>query len=60
LKRESGEYELRKEFGKFGNIEKIMIREHYCFINFEKHESAVAAIKEMDGATFVNGETLKV
>jgi RNA recognition motif-containing protein len=37
-----------------------MIREHYCFINFEKHESAVAAIAEMDGATFVHGEVLKV
>lgn len=37
-----------------------MIREHFAFINFEEHESAVAAIKEMDGSTFVHGEILKV
>lgn len=37
-----------------------MIRDHYCFVKFEQHESAVAAIKEMDGSTFVHGETLKV
>jgi RNA recognition motif-containing protein len=37
-----------------------MIRDHYAFVKFEEHESAVAAIKEMDGSTFIHGEMLKV
>lgn len=37
-----------------------MIRDHYCFVKFDEHLSAVAAIEKMDGSTFVHGETLKV
>ena len=37
LKRESGENDIRREFGKFGAIEKVMIRDHYCFVKFEEH-----------------------
>jgi RNA recognition motif-containing protein len=37
-----------------------MIRDHYAFVKFEQHESAVEAIKQMDGATFIHGEVLKV
>lgn len=36
------------------------MRNNYAFIIFENHESAVSAIEEMNGKTFVNNERLTV
>ena len=60
LKRESGEGDLRREFGRCGPIKKIMIKDHFAFIDFESHESALDAIREFDGKEFIHGEVLKV
>jgi len=37
-----------------------MHRDHFAFVDFENHESALEAIKEFDGKEFINGEVLKV
>jgi len=36
------------------------MKNFYAFVDYEDHESAVEAIKGMDGQTFVNGELLTV
>lgn len=36
------------------------MKNDYAFVDFTNHESAVEAIKEMNGATFINGEKLTV
>ena len=36
------------------------MKNFYAFVDYEEHESAVQAVKEMDGKTFVNGELLTV
>jgi RNA recognition motif-containing protein len=51
---------LRNEFSKFGHIKNIVLKHAYAFIDFEDHEAASRAVKEMNGKTFVNGEELVV
>jgi RNA recognition motif-containing protein len=36
------------------------LKHAYAFIDFEDHEAADRAIKEMNGKSFVNGEDLVV
>jgi len=36
------------------------MKEFFAFVDFEEHESAVKAIEEMNGSTFINGELLTV
>lgn len=47
-------------FSKFGRVRKITMKQFYAFVDYEDHESAVEAIKQMNGTTFVNGEHLSV
>lgn len=54
------ESDLQDAFSKFGKIKQIVLKHAYAFIDFEDHEAAVQAVKEMDGKTFVNGEELVV
>lgn len=54
------ESDLQDAFSKFGKIKQIVLKHSYAFIDFEEHEAAVQAIKEMDGKTFINGEELVV
>jgi arginine/serine-rich splicing factor 7 len=60
LSRKTTESDLKSEFSKFGNIKNIVLKHAYAFIDFEDHESAERAIKEMNGKSFVNGEDLVV
>ena len=60
LHRRTREEDLREAFSKFGKLKEVSLKFNYAFIEYEDHESAVAAIKEMDGKTFVNGEELVV
>jgi len=36
------------------------MKQHYAFVQYEDHESAVKAIEGMDKTTFINGEYLHV
>jgi|LakMenEpi03Aug12_release.lakeMendotaPanAssembly.Ray.scaffolds.fasta_scaffold1031342_2 RNA recognition motif-containing protein len=47
-------------FSKFGNITNINLKDHFAFVDFDDHEAATQAIKEMNGKTFIHGEVLKV
>ena len=47
-------------FEKFGKINKVTLKDTYAFVDFETHEAAVEAVKEMDGKKFFNDEILKV
>jgi RNA recognition motif-containing protein len=60
LSRRTREEDLKQEFSKFGRIKNVTLKLSYAFIDFDDHESAVAAVKEMDGKAFVNGEELVV
>lgn len=60
LSRRTNESDLRSEFSKFGTIKNIVLKHAYAFIDFEDHEAAGRAIKEMNGKSFVNGEDLVV
>jgi RNA recognition motif-containing protein len=45
---------------KFGRIKELALKYTFAFIDYEEHDSAVRAIREMDRVRFVNGETLLV
>lgn len=60
LHRRTREDDLKESFSKFGKIKQVVLKAAYAFIDYEDHESAVAAVKEMNGVTFVNGEELVV
>lgn len=60
LHRSTREQDLREAFSKFGKIRECALKYSFAFIDFEDHEHAVRAIKEMDGKKFVNGEVLLV
>ncbi len=60
LHRSTRESDLREGFSKFGRLREVALKNLYAFIDFEEHESAVRAIKEMDRKVFVNGEELVV
>jgi RNA recognition motif-containing protein len=60
LHKRTREEDLRDAFSKFGKLKEVSLKFNYAFIEYEDHEAAVAAIKEMDGKTFVNGEELVV
>ena len=51
---------MKDAFSKFGRIKNIILKHSYAFIDFDDHEAADAALKEMNGKTFVNGEELVV
>ena len=60
LDRRTGQSDIDQAFGKFGVIKSITLKNFYAFVDFEDHAAAEAAIKEMNGVTFVNGEYLNV
>ena len=60
LSRRSREDDLRDGFSKFGKINQIVLKNAYAFIDFDDHESALAALREMNGKQFLNGEELVV
>jgi RNA recognition motif-containing protein len=60
LHRRTREDDLRDAFSKFGKIKNLVLKQSYSFIDYEDHEAAVAAVKEMNGKAFVNGEELVV
>ena len=60
LSRRSNEDDLRDSFSKFGRIKNIVLKNNFAFIDFEDHEAAVQAVKNMHGRSFVNGEDLIV
>ena len=51
---------MQDKFSKFGSIKEVILKRSYAFIDFEEHESAAAAVNEMNGKVFVNGEELTV
>jgi RNA recognition motif-containing protein len=60
LNRETGKSDIMNNFSKFGNITNINLKDHFAFVDFDDHEAATQAIKEMNGKTFIHGEVLKV
>ena len=60
LDRRTRESDLKEAFLKFGKIKDIIVKHSYAFINYEDHEAATNAVKDMNGVTFVNGEQLSV
>lgn len=60
LHRRTREDDLKEAFSAFGKIKGIILKHTYAFIDFEEHEAAEKAIKEMNRKTFVNGEELVV
>ena len=54
------EAELKHAFDKYGQIREIALKHGYAFIDFETHDSAVRAIKEMDRKTLPSGEEIVV
>lgn len=38
----------------------MTLKNYYAFVDYEDHEAAVEAIKQMNGVQFVNGEVLTV
>ena len=60
LDRRTREDDLREAFSKFGKLKEVALKFNYAFIDYEDHESAAAALRDMDGKTFVNGEKLIV
>ena len=59
LDKRTRQSDVEKEFGRFGKIKTVTMKIHYAFVDYEDHESALAAL-EMNNQTFVNGETLVV
>ena len=51
---------MQDKFSEYGKIKQVTLKHAYAFIDYEDHESAVRAIKEMDRKTFINGEELVV
>lgn len=60
LHRRTREDDLREAFSKYGRIKDVVLKHSYAFIDYEDHEAADAALREMNGKTFVNGEELVV
>lgn len=60
MNRETGKSDIMNNFSKFGNITNINLKDHFAFVDFDDHEGAMQAIKEMNGKTFIHGEVLKV
>ena len=60
LSRNTRESEIRDAFSKYGEIKAIVLKYNYAFVDFEQHEAADQAVREMNGRTFVNGEELVV
>lgn len=60
LDRRTREDDLREKFQKYGRIKNIVLKTTYAFIDYDDHESAEQAVKEMNGKVFVNGEELVV
>lgn len=54
--------DLEREFGKFGDLEKVWVARNppgFAFIEFKDDEDANEAIKEMNGAS-INGSEIRV
>ena len=60
LSRSTRESDLKDAFGRYGTIKSIALKHSFAFITFEKAESAREAIEKMNGAKFINDETLVV
>lgn len=51
---------MKEQFSKYGRIKELVLKHAYAFIDYENHEAANLAVKEMNGKAFVNGEELVV
>jgi RNA recognition motif-containing protein len=60
LHRNTTETDLKEAFSKYGKIKEVVLKRAYAFIDYDDHEAASLAVKEMDRKTFVNGEELVV
>ncbi|TNV83735.1 hypothetical protein FGO68_gene12453 [Halteria grandinella] len=60
LDRATGEEDLQRAFAKFGKIKELALKHTFAFIDYEDHDSAIRAIRDMNRTRFVNGETLLV
>ncbi|CDW87710.1 rna-binding region rnp-1 domain-containing protein [Stylonychia lemnae] len=58
LSRRTRDDDLKDAFSKFGKINQVVLKNAFAFIDYDTHEGAVLAVKEMNGKTFVNGEEL--
>ena len=51
---------MRDAFSKYGQIKSLVLKHSYAFVDFDEHEAAERAVKDMNGKTFVSGEELVV
>ena len=60
LSRNTNESDVRDAFSKYGQIKSLVLKHSYAFVDFDEHEAAERAVKDMNGKTFVSGEELVV
>lgn len=60
LDRATKEDDLERAFVKYGKIKELALKHTFAFIDYEEHDSAVRAIRDMNRVKFVNGESLLV
>jgi len=60
LHKKTNEDDLKSKFSEYGKIKQVTLKHTYAFIDFDDHEAAVRAVKEMNKVPFVNGEELVV
>jgi len=61
LDRNTTEEDLRSKFGEFGTINSCELKHNkYAFIDYTEADAVDKAIAEMNGAKFINGETIVV
>jgi len=59
ISRNNSQREIEDLFSKFGKIRMVTLKYNYCFVDFEDHAAAVAAIQETDGKELL-GEIIQV
>jgi len=52
LSRRTSERDLSEAFSQYGKIKDIVLKHSYAFIEYEEHQAAVEAVKEMNGKNF--------
>jgi len=60
LHKRTTDEDMKREFSKFGRIKEIILKHTYAFVGYDDHEAAEAAVREMNGKTFMNGEEIVV
>lgn len=56
---DTNENDMRRTFEKFGSIREIILKKSYGFVNYENQDSALEAIKAMNGQK-INGRRVVV